>query len=59
MTKTTNTTKKNKAVANDQNQAPAAQQTAGLPAANLKPEQARKDLAEIFAKATKMAPKAD
>ncbi|MBS7777092.1 hypothetical protein [Acidovorax sp. CCYZU-2555] len=59
MTKTTNTTKKNKAVADDQNQAATEQQTGALPAANLSPEQARKDLAEMFAKATKTAPKAD
>ena len=52
MTKTTSTTKKSKAVAEVQD---TAQQTSALPAGSLDPEQARKDLAAIFAKAAKAA----
>jgi len=55
MTKTTSTTKKSKAVAEVQQQTPTEQQTSALPAPTLDPEQARKDLAAIFAQASKAA----
>ncbi|MEG1453962.1 MAG: hypothetical protein RSC66_00060 [Comamonas sp.] len=59
MTKTTSTTKKSKAVAEDQNQAATEQQTSALPAPTLDPDQARKDIAAMFALAAKAAlPKA-
>lgn len=55
MTKTTSTTKKSKAVAEDQSQAATEQQTGALPAPTLDAEQARKDIAAMFAQATKTA----
>lgn len=58
MTKTTSTTKKSKAVAEDQNQAATEQQTSALPAPTLDPDQARKDIAAMFALAAKAASEA-
>jgi len=60
MTKTTPTTKKTPAVAKEKNKAVAEQQTNTLPAPTLDPEQARKDIAAMIAKASLAArPKAD
>lgn len=55
MTKTTPTTKKSTAVAKDKSKAAAEQQTNTLPAPTLDPEQARKDIAAMIAKASQAA----
>jgi len=55
MTKTTPTPKKTAAVAKTQSKAAAEQQTNALPAPTLDPEQARKDIAAMIAKASAAA----
>jgi hypothetical protein len=52
MTKTTPTTKKSTAVAKDKSKAAAEPKTSSLPAPTLDPEQARKDIAAMIAKAS-------
>lgn len=53
MTKTTPTPKKTAAVAKTKSKPAAEQQTSTLPAPTLDPEQARKDIAAMFAQAAK------
>ena len=55
MTKTTPTPKKTAAVAKTKSKASAEQQASTLPAPTLDPEQARKDIAAMIAKASEAA----
>ena len=60
MTQTTRTTKKSTAATPQKSKQPTAPQADTLPAPTMDPEQTRKDLAAMFAKAAQAArPKAD